>query len=219
MKFSFLKYILSFVLLVATLSVFAQDEDYAVRPNPPRLVNDLAGVLSADEVARLEQKLDKYNDTTSTQITVLIIPTLKGHAIEEYSIKIAEDWKIGQKGKDNGILILIAMKEHRFRIETGYGMEGTITDIRASEIERNRFIPNFKQGLFYQGIDEATSDIMLMCSGLYKSELKEINGGLTRGQIILIIVVVVMIILIAYNANNNGGGRYGRYSSGGYYGG
>src|SRR6478736_4642766 len=96
-------------------------------------------------------------------------------------------------------------------------MEGVIPDITAAEIERNRFIPNFKEGKFYQGIDEATTDIMLKCSGLYRSEARNYQKGLSTRQIIMIIVVVGVIILIAFKSK--GGGSSGRFSSGGYYGG
>ncbi len=132
-------------------------------------VNDLAGILSPDQVQFLDGKLKNLEDTDSTQIAVLIIPSLEGEPLPDYSIRVAEAWRLGQKGRDNGALILIAMKERQVRIEAGYGLEPTLTDARCFQIIRNDILPHFRQGDFYSGIDSGITSIIQVVRGQYNA--------------------------------------------------
>ncbi len=121
-------------------------------PKPTGYVNDTAGLLSSGVKLKLEQFLQGFEASDSTQVTLLTIPTLKGEALEDYSLRVFESWKIGQKGKDNGALLLIAKAERKVRIEVGYGLEGRLTDLLAGRIIDNEITPKFKQGDFDGGI-------------------------------------------------------------------
>jgi uncharacterized protein len=121
-------------------------------PQPTGYVNDQAGVISQTVELKLEQFLRDFEKSDSTQITVLTIPTLEDEVLEDYSLKVFDSWKIGQKGKDNGALLLIAKAEKKIRIEVGYGLEGRLTDLLTGRIIDNEITPKFKQGDFDGGI-------------------------------------------------------------------
>ncbi len=129
----------------------------AAIPRPSGYVTDEAGLLTADQIASLNRELAEYEGRTSNQIVVLTVKSLDGQDIESYSIAVAEAWKPGQKGKDNGAILLVAPNEHKVRIEAGYGLEGVLTDAKSSEIIRNVIAPRFKTGDYYGGITEAVS--------------------------------------------------------------
>ncbi len=141
--------LLSTILLLLLLSVPA-----AALEVPPATgyVTDTAGLLSQTTKLKLEQFLRGFEQSDSTQITVLTIPTLDGAALEAYSLKVLENWKIGQQGKDNGALLLIAKQERKVRIEVGYGLEGRLTDLLSGRIISNEISPRFKQGDYDGGI-------------------------------------------------------------------
>ena len=121
-------------------------------PKPTGYVNDNGQLLSQTVKLKLEQFLRDFEKSDSTQITILTIPTLDGEALDDYSLRVFENWKIGQKGKDNGALLLIAKAERKVRIEVGYGLEGRLTDLLAGRIIDNEISPKFKQGDFDGGV-------------------------------------------------------------------
>ncbi|MEH0156277.1 TPM domain-containing protein [Limibacter armeniacum] len=151
------------ILLIATqlfVISLTQAQDFPKRPNPPKLVNDLAEMLIPADRSRLERKLVDYNDTTSTQIAIVTVTSIGGYDISDYTFQLGEKWGIGQQEKDNGILVLIAKNERKTFIATGYGIEAYIPDIYAKRIVDQVFIPNFKEGDYYKGLDKGT-DIMI----------------------------------------------------------
>lgn len=116
-------------------------------------VNDYAGVIGQDYVAKIEELLKQYDDRTGAQIFVLTVPDLNGApAIEDYGIAVAQKWKAGQKGKDNGAILIVAVKDRKVRIEVGYGLEGTLTDADSSRIIRDFILPSFKEGNYGAGV-------------------------------------------------------------------
>src|SRR6266446_3914181 len=116
----------------------------AASPQPAGYVTDLAGILSSQQAASLDQALSDYEQRTSNQIVVLTVKSLEGQDIESYSIAVAEAWKAGQKHKDNGVILVIAPDERKVRIEVGYGLEGVLTDAKSSQIIRNILAPHFR---------------------------------------------------------------------------
>ena len=132
-------------------------------------VNDYAEMLSAATQQQLEERLGRLEETDSTQIVVLTIPTLGGEVLEEFSIKVAEKWKAGQKGLDNGAILLVAKKDRKIRIEVGYGLEGSLTDLMAGRIIRNVILPQFKAGNFDQGIIDGVQAMMGVVRGEYQT--------------------------------------------------
>jgi uncharacterized protein len=140
------------------------------KPEPAVFVNDFAAIMEEAEEKKLEIKLKKYADSTSTQIAIVIIQKLEGYSITDYAQKLAETWGIGQKGKDNGLLILVSKDDRKIKIAVGYGLEATITDLAAKHIIDNQLVPNFKTEDYYQGLEEATDFIFKLLNGEFKAD-------------------------------------------------
>ena len=136
-------------------------------PKPTGYVNDNAAIISPQVKLKLEQFLRDFEKSDSTQISVLTIPTLDGESLEDYSLRVLESWGIGQKGKDNGALLLVAKAEKKIRIEVGYGLEGRLTDLLAGRIVDNEISPQFKQGNFDGGIVAGVVGIAQAVRGEY----------------------------------------------------
>jgi uncharacterized protein len=201
--------------LLFSFSVFAQE--IPERPNPPRLVNDLANVLSDQEEQQLETDLVQFNDQTSTQICIVTLPTLNGMEISDLSFKIGEKWGVGQKGKNNGIVIVFKPKNGNEKgaiyVAVGYGLEGAIPD---ALVNRNvvdyEMIPRFKENDIYGGLSSGTKVIMGLASGEFTAEAyqKKTSGKKTEksgGGFMLVVIIIIVLISIFK------GGRGGGYSS------
>ena len=205
-------YLLGMIFFFLSALSFAQD--FPEQPNPPRIVNDFAGLLSSEEKAQLENKLVIYNDSTSTQIAIVTITSLGVYDASDYAFQLGQKWGVGQKGKDNGILILVAKDEHKTFIATGYGVEARLPDAICKRIISQTLNPNFKQGNFYLGLDEGTNQIFGYLTGEFKAEPK----AKARSNGWIIIVVFLIIFLLIYLSNKNKGGPnsgYGRTFGGG----
>jgi uncharacterized protein len=146
----------------AALAVAWDPPKDGLRPVPPLTsqVTDLTGTLSPSDRQALESKLHDWEARTGNQLVVLMVPTTAPEPIEEYSLRVAEAWKIGQKGKDNGALFLIAKDDRHMRIEVGYGFEGVLTDVTSRRIIGETVAPYFKQGQFAQGINAGVDRII-----------------------------------------------------------
>lgn len=173
------------------------------RPTPPKLVNDFANILKPEERAALEQKLVAYNDSTSTQIAILTMPNLGGYDAASFSFETAEKWGIGKKSKNNGVLILMSVEERDVFIATGYGMEGVLPDALAKRIVNTQLIPNFKQGNFYKGFDEATTTIIKLAAGEFTADDVESD---TQIPLFVVIIIIIFIIIVISNITHKGGG-------------
>jgi uncharacterized protein len=132
-------------------------------------VTDLAHVLSAQDAEQLTDELKAHEEKTGNQVAVLVLPSLEGEPIEEYSHRVATTWKLGRKGTDNGVLLLVALKERKLRIEVGYGLEGTLTDLRSAHIIRQEIVPRFKAGDIPGGIRAGTEAILKTIEGTYQA--------------------------------------------------
>ena len=188
-------------------------QDIPAKPNPPRLVNDFVMKLAPNELQSLEQKLRSYNDSTSTQITVVIVKNTGDSDPYDYAIKLAKDWGVGQKDKNNGLVLLWATETRKLRIVTGRGMEATITDAVSKRIINTVLKPYFQAGQYYQGLDEATSEIMKRASGEFEADPQDDS----EGSIIPIVIIILVIIVFMYISSKKGGGRNGGrgFNSGG----
>ncbi len=196
--------------------LMAQVDDLALVAR--RLVTDNAGVLGSEQVRFLEQKLLNYQDTTSTQIAVLIDKKVPGgYDYSDYAERVAEKWGIGQKGKDNGLLLYVAVDDRKIWIATGYGLEGAIPDALAKNIIDRVITPAFRKGDYFAGLEQGTSALMLAASGEFKADQKSDNKV---GSLLIVLIVVVLLVLFSLgNKNNGNGGRYTTYSGRGYSGG
>ena len=203
------KYYLFFFFLVLAIGAFAQDaSDIPPRPNPPRLVNDLANMLRPEEVQALEQKLENYNDTTSTQIAIVTVTSLGPYEVADFAYRIGETWGVGGKGKNNGILILVSKNERKVNISTGYGLEAVVPDALAKRIIEQIIKPAFKRNDYYGGFNSATDQLILLASGQYKAEPKDYgNGG--SSSVMFWVIIGVLILFILAQMFKGGGGRRG----------
>lgn len=194
---------------------FLSAQNIPPKPNPPRLVNDFANMLMPSEVSALEQKLDAYADTTSTQITIVTVPTVGDNAMVDYAVKLGREWGVGGKQFNNGIVILISQNDHKAFIATGYGMEGSVPDAVCNDIIDNDIIPNFKQQNYYQGLNQAVDDIIAAAAGEYKAPRKS-PGGNGGGAVffIIFILIILFVIFISRGGGGGGGTMYSRRGSG-----
>jgi len=191
-------------------------------------VMDLAGVLTPSQVYRLEEKLYLFEKQTTNQIAVLIIPSLKEESLEDFSIRVAEKWKLGAEGRDNGVLLLISIAERKIRIEVGYGLEGSLPDIVAFNIIRTQIAPYFKKGLYYEGINAGIDGIIGAIRGEFfaepEREISEKEVGKSIGSLITFIILMILFLLpgrrrMGWFWAGVGLGSFFRGSSGGGFGG
>lgn len=158
------------VLFVFIIPAVIYAQTFPQRPSPPRLVNDYTSTLQPEEKEALERKLVEFDNTTSTQIVVVILETLDGYPIGDYTVKLGEEWGVGQKEKNNGAVLLAAMKDREVFIATGYGLEGVIPDALAKRIIEYDIKPYFKQGSHYEGLNRATDSMIALAKGEYTAE-------------------------------------------------
>ena len=183
------------------------------KPSFQTSVYDYAKVLSETEKAQLEEKLIKYSDSTTTQIVIITIESLKNEDIGILTPKWAQQWGIGgTEQNDNGVLILLAKAERKIWISPGYGLEDRLTAGIGGEITRNIIIPEFKAGSYYKGLDKGTDAIIDVFKGKYKGERKQAKG---KDFPILPFIVIVVILLILISRNKKGGGNSGNSGGGG----
>jgi uncharacterized protein len=190
-RFSILTY---FLISLFPYSLISQN--FPEKPNPPRLVNDFAKIYNDEQAGLLEQKLVAYNDSTSTQIAIVSVTTLDGYPVDDYTIKLGNKWGIGQKGKNNGILILIAKEDRKAYIATGYGMEGALNDGKLGTILRREMIPYFKNGDYYGGTDAGIDAMIKAAAGEYVSDESDYKGD--NGSPFPIIIAIFFFIMIMF---------------------
>jgi uncharacterized protein len=228
-------------VVFAVLSVLAQIPE---RPDPPKLVNDFANLLSEGEKAVLEDSLVQFARATSTQIVVVTIPDLEGYDPGDYAFRLGEKWGVGQKDKNNGIVMLVKPAQGNSKgqvfIATGYGLEGILPDaVVNSTVIDYEMIPRFKEDNYYQGIANGVQVIMNITRGEYTAEqYQQQNAGKKEGGFIPAIIIFILVIIFIMKGKSrryyspgkslpfwlamgllSGGGRsggsFGNFSSGG----
>ena len=196
-------------LLIIFLSILSYYSVAQTLPKLTDLVTDNTGTLSQTELQKLKAKLLAYNDSTSSQVAILIVSDYSGYEAMDYTIRVAEKSEIGQKGKDNGVLISVAMDERKMAIATGYGLEDRITDAATSTIREEYMKPAFREGKYYLGLDRATSIIFDLAAGKYKADAiaKESNNpGLGVGALIFIFILFTILSKIGRIRRHHMGG-------------
>ncbi|MGZ9676642.1 TPM domain-containing protein [Flavobacterium sp. GNP001] len=212
------KNILTTLCFISFLLIcFAANAQFTIpaKPDFQTSVYDYANVLSSTEKAQLEQKLIRYSDSTTTQIVVIIIESLKGEDVSLLATKWAQTWGIGGSAQDdNGVIVLLAKAEKRIAINPGYGLEDRLTAGLGGEIIRNIIVPEFKAGSFYNGLDKGTDALIDVFKGKYKGKRVEKKSG--KGFPVGPIIVIVIVLLVIASRNkgnrnngNNGGGGIG----------
>ena len=178
-----------------------------------KLVNDFAGILTGDQISALESKLVSFDDSTSNQITIITIKDLQGYDVADFAVKLGNEWGVGQKTKKNGIVFLIAPNERKVTIQTGYGLEPVLPDIIAGRIIREQVAPAFRNGNYYEGIDNAVNAIMLYTRAEFQAEPEADDSYVL---LFIILGFIILLLLFAYFTRNmqshsrqiiRGGGR------------
>lgn len=209
------------LMLAVLFSVCAQaqvDKYIPERPNPPKLVNDFAHLLSPEQVQYLENKLVAYDDSTSNQIAIVTVDDLHDYGAVEYAVALGRKWGVGGKQFNNGIVLLISTgggdgNRDAF-IATGYGLEGAIPDITANTILNAELIPNLRNGDYYRAFDRTTDALIKAAAGEYQAPAGYRNrsrgGGFNPGKIIVGIIILFVILSMFGGGSNRGGGYTSR---------
>jgi len=208
-------------LLVALFIAWPVSAQERAVPPLTAHVNDTAHLLSEPARERLEQKLSEYERKSGQQFALLTIDSLEGDALESFSIRVVEAWKLGKKGKDDGLLLLVANKEHKLRIEVGYGLEGDITDAFSARVIRNVLVPAMRAGNASGGFEQAFALLMQKASG---EDVAAPEGVADRqpgrrnsspfGWLVLLFFISPILIPLVLARMRGGGGRGGPWGGG-----
>ena len=208
------------LLLLAGAGAWA---DVAVPPLAAR-VTDLAGLLTPPQRTALEARLQAFEEAKGSQIAVLIVPTTQPETVEQYALRVAETWKLGRKGVDDGALLLVAKDDRSLRIEVGYGLEGVLNDATTKRITNEIIVPAFKQGRFYEGINAGVERMIQVIEGepLPPPAKAESESDLFPLVIFGLFLALILLSNLSSRASRwSNRGRYygGGFGGGGYYGG
>ncbi len=169
-------------------------------------VNDYADIIDKKDKSEIESYLTSLENQTGIQLAVLTIPSLENDNLETFSMKVVDKWQLGQSGKDNGALLLISYAERKIRIETGYGLEDKLTDMKSGLIIRNVIVPEFKLGNYSEGIKQGVMNIGGVISG--DTEIVEdsvIDGEEEEGSVVGLIFMIVWLVFIITLISSRGG--------------
>ena len=205
-------------LLAVLLLLLASSPARALEVPPLRgRVNDYAGMIPADRAQALEERLARFESESGHQIAVLTIPSLEGDSLEDFSIRVAENWKLGKKGFDNGAILLIARNDRRLRIEVGYGLEGVLPDAIANRIINEVITPRFRTGDYAGGIEAGIDSIMSVTKG---EPLPERSRGTGRNApqgsplMNVLMITTILALFIGLTRRRVRGGVFGGAASG-----
>jgi uncharacterized protein len=185
--------ILATAFLLLVLAAAVAPADLRVPPAPDRRINDYAGVLTSAERDRLEQQLIERERGSGNQVVVAIFRSLDGESLEDFSIRLAQAWRIGRKDLDNGVIFLVFLNDRKMRIEVGYGLEPTLTDAVSSSILRDVVAPRFREGKVAEGIGAGLDAIEAAIKGTYRvpaARRAPESGSLSFTQLLLLLVVL-----------------------------
>ena len=203
-----------FLLFIFIIGLFQANATIKIpqQPDPPHLVNDFAGMLNSSEQSILENKLEQFVDSTSNRIVIVIVNSFVGYEPVEYATQLGREWQLGEKKKNNGIVLLISKSEHKIFIAVGTGLQGALPDGVCEMIIAHEIKPSFKQSEYFDGLDKGTTAIMKATKGEYKADATNNKKGIPLFVIILIIVIILMIIGSIGNRSGGtmiGGGGFG----------
>lgn len=209
--------IFGFTLWLGWLVPLSSAGTVEIPARPQGYVTDHANLLSGQTRNQLEEFLRDYEQKTTNQIVVVTLPTIGGEPLEEFSIRLAERWKVGQKGRDNGVIFLIVRDDHRVRIEVAYGLEGALPDALAGQIIHQVVVPHFSQGRFEEGIVTGVTAIVQATRGEFKAEPQKSDGDEQFSALFIFFLIFAAALsigdLIRYSAYFSGHRFYrNRYS-------
>lgn len=188
-------FIILALCLLPVLALAGAAGDLVPVPALQARVTDLTGTLSAEQQASLESKLAAFEAQKGSQIAILIVPTTQPEVIEQYSIRVVDQWKLGRKDEDDGVLVLLAKDDRSARIEVGYGLEGALPDVTANRILEDVMIPHFREGDYYGGLNAGTDSLMRVIQGepLPEPQRRQASqGGSWEGMLPLLLFGVLI---------------------------
>lgn len=192
-----LKY--AIVLFFLSLISLTSAQTFPEQPSPPRLVNDFSGILDENSSNQLEQALAQFAQETSTQIAIVTLNDISGYDPSDYAFRLAESWGIGQKGKSNGILILIKPKigteKGEAFIAVGYGLEGVVPDAVARRIVQNEMIPRFRENNYAGGLMAGVTVLTEITRGEYTADAYVERSAGAGGAVVLLIVIFIVVFI------------------------
>lgn len=188
------RWLAALCLAVLSLCALAAD-DRVPLPSLAARVTDLTGTLTRDQQAQLENQLAGLERDKGAQIAVLLLPTTQPESIEQYGIRLAEAWKIGRKGADDGVIVIVAKNDRAVRIEVGYGLEGAIPDAVAKRIIEERITPRFREGDFFGGLQASTSALGKIISGEALPARTERGSNVSMGGDLQIFLLFALTIV------------------------
>lgn len=205
-----MKKILFTIFCLLSIGAYAQVEKVIPgAPQPPKLVNDYTSTLTQLQQHELENKLKNYDDTTSNQIAVVVVESLQGYDPYEYATALGRKWGVGNKQFNNGVVLLVAIKDRKVFIAPGRGLEGAMPDVICKQIIDYEILPGFKGSDYYRGIDKGTDAIMKAAAGEYKVPEGYTNrGGKGIPVFAVIIAIIVIVVIISVISGGGGGGSY-----------
>jgi len=212
-----------FCLIIPVSFLFSQPEVPVLK----QWANDYTNTLNQSELQTLNYRLKTFEDSTTNQLVMLMISTLDGYPLEDFSYEVAKKNKIGTEEKDNGALLLIAKNDKKLRIEVGYGLEGALPDALANSIIRNVIVPHFKRNEFYAGITVGIDAIISAIAGEYTADKDDPSGEDKSPFISTLIMIIFAILMFIFRGRRGkrggliyfgglGGGRSGGFSSGSF---
>lgn len=210
-----LRWFFALLMLCAAAEGFAQPRFPALSG---RVVDD-ASLLDAQAMQRLTQQLAQFESASGIQLVIVTLPDLQGYPIEDFGYQLGRAWGIGQKGKNNGVLLIVAQAERKVRIEVGYGLEGALTDALSANIIQAVIVPRFKTGNFEQGIEQGAIAIMQALQGEYQPQRPHKESPARGGLLILLLMVMAVMFLRGFGGGGPGGFNRGVLLPGGFGGG
>jgi uncharacterized protein len=216
----------TYLFVCSSLLLFSQkkDPEYIIshRPQPAKLVNDFADVLTDDQEEALEEKLVAYDKQTSNQVVIVTVEQLGDYPAYDFANSIGEKWKVGNKGFDNGVVIIASFKDppgkRKTFIGTGYGLENPLNNKMCRQVVDNEIIPSFKDGNIYKGFDKGIDAVIAVIGGKYQAP--EAYGNKNKGISVstIIFIIILLIIISNFMRRGGGGGMMSRRGFGGWWG-
>lgn len=201
---------LSACFMMLCHALFAQIPE---KPNPPRLVNDFAKILTPYQVSHLEEKLVAYDDSTSVQIAVVIVESLGGINVDDYAIELGRKWGVGNQKTNNGVVILISTGggegQRKVFISPGYGLEASLSDYTSKTIVDAEMIPEFRQGNIYRGIEKGADAIISATRGEYTAPPGYADRGGEGGGSFTFVLILILVLFFLFAGRRGGGGNDG----------
>lgn len=196
------------LLAAGGLGVRAEEK---LPPPPEHYLNDYAHLLPEAEAHRLDEKLRRFDEETSTQIVVAIFPKLPSPSLEDFTARTAESWRVGRKGLDNGAIFFVFVADRKMRIEVGYGLEGALPDALAFRILDEQVRPRFRSGDYAGGIEAGVDAILAATRGEYKAppQQERRQGSSSAGRLVLLVLLFLFIGLVPRLGGGSAGWTYG----------